>query len=118
VYAVFFLDTQTLNAWYLYLYDLCKFFSSKILKGGIKTFEPALDHPVTQDQIVRFGGQTDTWRFLEFLSLRFWGDVICLGCFGEGKNPETSIAWLFSGCAPPTNRFKLTPRLEGVSSDS
>jgi len=29
------------------------------LAGGIKTFEPALDHPVTQDQIVRFGGQTD-----------------------------------------------------------
>jgi len=29
------------------------------LAGGIKTEEPALDHPVTQDQIRRFGGQTD-----------------------------------------------------------
>ncbi|CAK9064050.1 unnamed protein product, partial [Durusdinium trenchii] len=29
------------------------------LAGGIKTFEPALAHPVAKDQIVRFGGQTD-----------------------------------------------------------
>ena len=30
-----------------------------VAPGGIKTEEPALDHPVTQDQIRRFGGQTD-----------------------------------------------------------
>eukprot|EP00435_Cladocopium_sp_Y103_P060572 s983_g22.t1 len=29
------------------------------LAGGIKTEEPALDHPVTTDPIRRFGGQTD-----------------------------------------------------------
>lgn len=29
------------------------------LPGGIKTWEPALAHPVTQDQIIRFGGDTD-----------------------------------------------------------
>eukprot|EP00438_Fugacium_kawagutii_P018866 Skav221112 [mRNA] locus=scaffold233:81502:84844:+ [translate_table: standard] len=29
------------------------------LPGGIKTFEPALSHPITQDQITRFGGDTD-----------------------------------------------------------
>ncbi|CAK9041035.1 unnamed protein product [Durusdinium trenchii] len=29
------------------------------LAGGVKVFEPALAHPVTKDQIVRFGGQTD-----------------------------------------------------------
>eukprot|EP00438_Fugacium_kawagutii_P033793 Skav218848 [mRNA] locus=scaffold2397:54135:62539:+ [translate_table: standard] len=29
------------------------------LAGGIKTWEPALAHPITQDQIVRFGGDTD-----------------------------------------------------------
>ena len=57
------------HVWYLFSYmtlTWASFCSSKILKGGIKTFEPALDHPVTQDQIVCFGGQTDTWRFLEF----------------------------------------------------
>ena len=50
-------------------------FSSNISEGGIKTFEPALDHPVTQDQIVRFGGQTDTWRFLGIFFV-FRGDVV------------------------------------------
>lgn len=29
------------------------------LAGGIKTWEPALAHPITQDQIIRFGGDTD-----------------------------------------------------------
>lgn len=29
------------------------------LAGGIKTYEPALAHPIAKDQIVRFGGQTD-----------------------------------------------------------
>eukprot|EP00438_Fugacium_kawagutii_P006054 Skav218237 [mRNA] locus=scaffold4566:182185:185298:+ [translate_table: standard] len=29
------------------------------LAGGIKTWEPALAHPTTQDQIIRFGGDTD-----------------------------------------------------------
>ena len=29
------------------------------LAGGIKAFEAALEHPVSKDQIVRFGGQTD-----------------------------------------------------------
>ena len=29
------------------------------LAGGIKAFEPTLAHPVTQDQIIRFGGDTD-----------------------------------------------------------
>lgn len=29
------------------------------LAGGIKAFEPALEHPVSKDQIVRFGGQTN-----------------------------------------------------------
>eukprot|EP00438_Fugacium_kawagutii_P018862 Skav221108 [mRNA] locus=scaffold233:48017:51407:+ [translate_table: standard] len=29
------------------------------IPGGIKAFEPALLHPVTQDQIIRFGGDTD-----------------------------------------------------------
>jgi len=29
------------------------------LPGGIKAWEPALAHPVTQDQIIRFGGDTD-----------------------------------------------------------
>eukprot|EP00439_Symbiodinium_sp_Y106_P042510 s3805_g5.t1 len=29
------------------------------LAGGIKVFEPALEHPISKDQIVRFGGHTD-----------------------------------------------------------
>jgi len=29
------------------------------LAGGIKTYEPALAHPIAKDQIVRFGGHTD-----------------------------------------------------------
>ena len=29
------------------------------LAGGIKVFEPALDHPISKDEIERFGGQTD-----------------------------------------------------------
>ncbi|CAK9001133.1 Retrovirus-related Pol polyprotein from transposon TNT 1-94 [Durusdinium trenchii] len=29
------------------------------LAGGIKDFEPALAHPVSKDQIIRFGGRTD-----------------------------------------------------------
>ena len=29
------------------------------LAGGIKTFEPALAHPVAKDQIIRFGGRTE-----------------------------------------------------------
>lgn len=29
------------------------------LAGGVKTWEPALTHPITQDQIIRFGGDTD-----------------------------------------------------------
>lgn len=29
------------------------------LAGGIKTYEPALAHPVAKDQIVRFGGRTE-----------------------------------------------------------
>ncbi|CAK9102504.1 Retrovirus-related Pol polyprotein from transposon TNT 1-94 [Durusdinium trenchii] len=30
------------------------------LAGGIKTFEPALAHPVAKDQIIRFGGRTES----------------------------------------------------------
>lgn len=29
------------------------------LAGGIKVFEAALEHPISKDQIVRFGGHTD-----------------------------------------------------------
>lgn len=29
------------------------------MAGGIKDFEPALAHPVSKDQIIRFGGRTD-----------------------------------------------------------